>query len=129
MKNENRKFFSLFDIVIIVIVLATSVFSFASVFSRDTDNLTCVVRCDSETVYTVNLDKIEDTVCKKIDCDYPLTVVVEKDCVYVKDACCPDRLCEHSGKIKTENQSIVCLPAKVSVTLLSEENTVDAVVG
>ena len=129
MKKEDRKFFSLFDIVIIVIVLATSVFSFASVFSRDTDNLTCVVRCDSEVVYTVNLDKIEDTVCKKIDCEYPLKVVVEKECVYVKDACCPDKLCEHTGKIYSENQSIVCLPAKVSITLVSDDNTVDAVVG
>lgn len=129
MKKEDRKFFSPLDILIIVIVFAVSVLSFLLVFSRDNDNLTCVVRCDSEVVYTVNLDEVKSSTEKIIDCEYPLKVVVEKECVYVKDACCPDKLCEHTGKIYSENQSIVCLPAKVSITLVSDDNTVDAVVG
>lgn len=127
---EERKFFSLFDILIVFVVIATSVLSFLLVFSRDTDNLTCVVRCDSKVMYRVELSEITDVTEKTIDSEYPLTVVIEDDCVYIKDACCPDKLCEHTGKIHRANESIVCLPAKVSVTLVSSlGDELDAVVG
>lgn len=127
---KERKFFSLFDILIIFIVLAVSVFSFMLVFSRDTDNLTCVVRCDSKEVYSVSLSEITGVCEKTIDSEYPLTIVIENDSVYIKDACCPDKLCEHTGEIHSANQSVVCLPAKVSVTLESGiDSELDAVVG
>lgn len=100
------------------------------VFSRDTDDLTCVVRHDSTVVYSVSLSEITKITEKTIDSQYPLTVVIEKDGVYIKDACCPDKLCEHTGEIHSANQSIVCLPAKVSVTLENgADSELDAVVG
>lgn len=127
---KELKFFSLYDILIIVCVLAVSVLSFMLVFSRDTDNLTCVVRQDSEIVKSIYLSEIKDKTEIKIDSQYPLTVVIENDSVYIKDACCPDRLCEHTGEIHSANQSIVCLPAKVSVTLESGSlSELDVVVG
>ena len=127
---KERKFFSLYDILIIVCVIAVSVLSFMLVFSRDTDNLTCVVRQDSEIVESIDLSEIKDKTEIKIDSQYPLTVVIENDSVYIKDACCPDRLCEHTGEIHSANQSIVCLPAKVSVTLESGSGSeLDVVVG
>ena len=127
---KELKFFSLYDILIIVCVLAVSVLSFMLVFSRDTDNLTCVVRQDSEIVKSIYLSEIKDKTEIKIDSQYPLTVVIENDSVYIKDACCPDRLCEHTGQIHSANQSIVCLPAKVSVTLESGSGSeLDVVVG
>ena len=127
---KERKFFSLYDILIIVCVLAVSVLSFMLVFSRDTDNLTCVVRQDSEIVKSIYLSEIKDKTEIKIDSQYPLTVVIENNSVYIKDACCPDRLCEHTGEIHSANQSIVCLPAKVSVTLESGSGSeLDVVVG
>ena len=127
---KELKFFSLYDILIIVCVLAVSVLSFMLVFSRDTDNLTCVVRQDSEIVKSIYLSEIKDKTEIKIDSQYPLTVVIENDSVYIKDACCPDRLCEHTGEIHSANQSIVCLPAKVSVTLESGSGSeLDVVVG
>ena len=127
---KERKFFSLFDIFIVLIVLATSVLSFLLVFSRESENLTCVIRCDSKVVYKVELSEISDAIEKTIDSEYPLTVVINNDCVYIKNACCPDKLCEHTGELHTANQSVVCLPAKVSVTLESNSgDELDAVVG
>lgn len=46
-----------------------------------------------------------------------LTVVIENGEVYVTDSACPDRICEHSGKISRVNQSIVCLPAGIVITI------------
>lgn len=127
---KERKFFSLFDILIVLVVLAFSILSFMLVFKGDTDNLTCVVRSNSEIVYTIELSKITGVVEKTVESEYPLTVVIENNSVYIKDACCPDKLCEHTGKIKRANESVVCLPAKVSVTLESSNDSyLDAVVG
>ena len=127
---KERKFFSPFDILIILLVITVSVLSFLFVFSRDTENLSCVIRCDSEVVYSVQLSEITDAREKTIDGDYPLTVVIDEDGVRVKAPSCPDKLCEHTGKIHRAYQSIVCLPAKVSVTLESTSSgELDAVVG
>ncbi len=127
---KERKSYSLFDILIVLIVLATRVLSYLLVFSRESENLTCVIRCDSKIVYKVQLSDITDAIEKTIDSEYPLTVVLKNDCVYIKNACCPDKLCEHTGEIYSANQSVVCLPAKVSVTLESNSgDELDAVVG
>ena len=127
---KERRFFSLFDIFIIIAVIAVSVLSFLLVFSKDTDNLTCVVRQNSEVVYSIELSDVSTVTEKTIDGEYPLTIVIERDCVYIKDPCCPDKLCEHTGKIHSANQSVVCLPSKVSVTLeSSSDSELDAVVG
>lgn len=126
---KERKFFSPFDILIIVFVLIMSVLSFLLVFSNDEENLACIIRCDSEIVYSVTLSEITGEVEKTIDGEYPLTVVIESDSVYVKSPGCPDKLCEHTGAITKAGQSIVCLPAKVSVTLESSDSSLDAVVG
>ena len=51
-----------------------------------------------------------------------LTVVIEDGCVWVTDANCPDKTCEHSGKISRAGQSIVCLPNGVTVTVNGESD-------
>lgn len=129
MKKIDRKYFTLFDIGIIVVVLIVSAVCLFSQLNRPTDNLTCVVKVSGEQVYRVSLDSIDDTTEYRVDTQYPLTVIIGSDSVRVVDAHCPDKLCEHSGTITRAGQSIVCLPSKVSVTLISNNSTLDAVVG
>lgn len=41
---------------------------------------------------------------------------------------CPDRICEKHGKISRNGESIICLPHKLVITIISEENRgVDAI--
>lgn len=44
-------------------------------------------------------------------------IVIEDKKVYMKEADCPDRLCVKHGKLLGAQDSIVCLPHKVVVTL------------
>ncbi|MDD6208020.1 MAG: NusG domain II-containing protein [Clostridiales bacterium] len=44
-------------------------------------------------------------------------LVIEDGEVYMKEADCPDRLCVKHGKLLGAQDSIVCLPHKVVVTL------------
>ncbi len=129
MKNKERKLFSLFDVIIILIVIVASAFALVSQFNNEHDNLVCVVRVDGNITNTISLDEITDTKEITVDSLLPVTVVVTSDSVYVESASCPDKLCEHTGEITRSGQSIVCLPAKVSVSLVCDNNSVDAVVG
>ncbi len=49
------------------------------------------------------------------------TVVIENQQAYMKQADCPDHLCQKQGQISHQSESIVCLPNKVVVTVISGE--------
>lgn len=56
------------------------------------------------------------------------TVVIQDGAVSVTQANCPDRVCVHTGEIRYEGQTIVCLPHKLVVKIEGgEEQEVDAV--
>ena len=48
------------------------------------------------------------------------TVVIENGTVYLRDADCPDKLCERE-KLSKGGRSIVCLPNRLSVRIESEK--------
>lgn len=55
-------------------------------------------------------------------------IVIEGARVYMTHSDCPDHICERTGKIKYVGQSIICLPNKLSVTIVGEaEDAVDFV--
>ncbi len=129
MKKSDRKLFAVADAFIILLAVIISAITLVSQLNSKTDELSCVVRVGGETVYTVPLSRVEDTEKFTVDGEFPVTVVMTDAYVYVESASCPDKLCEHTGKISRASQSIVCLPAKVSVTLESSNGDLDAVVG
>lgn len=49
-------------------------------------------------------------------------IVIEGARVYMIHSDCPDHTCERTGKIKYVGQSIICLPNKLSVTIVGESD-------
>lgn len=43
--------------------------------------------------------------------------------VFMKSASCPNQICVHTGKIFKSGQSVVCLPNKVTVTVIGGESS------
>lgn len=84
-------------------------------------------------------DKIQITVGDKLygeyslanDQDIPIvihgevtdTVTIKDGSAYMSEASCPDRLCMKMGKISKDQETIVCLPYKIVVTVISEEES------
>lgn len=55
-------------------------------------------------------------------------LVIEDGYASMIEASCPDKLCVKQKKISKNNETIVCLPNKVVVTIVSNENSdLDAV--
>jgi len=52
--------------------------------------------------------------------DGALTLVIQDKACFVTDSKCPDRVCEHMGKINRVNQKIVCLPQGIVIRISGE---------
>lgn len=60
---------------------------------------------------------------------FSLTVMVEKGQVRVEESTCPDLICQNHVPISRAGEQIVCLPARIVVSVTGEEAEADAVVG
>lgn len=122
-----KSFIKKWDIILIAAALAVSAVLFLSVrfFSSNGDYVTVKVNnftaaklpLDTNTVYEIETDngitnilEISDGAAKMISAD------------------CPDKICVNHRSISKNNETIVCLPNKVLITVVSEqENEVDGV--
>lgn len=63
--------------------------------------------------------------------EYALTLTIEDGEVLVCESSCPDHLCERSGAISKQGESIVCAPAGICIMIrgTQEEGEADAIAG
>ena len=100
------------------------VFTLTRVEGADLPTAAVEVTVDGEVVATYSLFA---------DGEYKLnggtnTIVIEGARVYMTYSECPDHTCERTGKIKYVGESIICLPNKLTVTIVGEaDDTVDFV--
>ena len=91
------------------------------------DGITAAVKVDGNIVYMLPLDKNASVTVEGYQ-GGSNTVVIENGTVYMKDADCPDKLCEKTGKISKNGETIVCLPHRVVVEIQGGEGNVDSLV-
>lgn len=103
------------DAVAILLVLALAGGLIWGFFALEQGSAAEVI-VENETVATLPLSR--DSVYPVESNGYTLTVCVESGEVFVTDADCPDKVCEHTGKVKTKGASIVCAAARVSVRVV-----------
>lgn len=116
MKNENR-FFKKSDLLLFLCVIFLSLLLLFVFFVSKEKGAEITVKVGSQTLGTYSLG--EDREIPIITEHGRNTLVIEGGYAYIKDADCPDRLCVHTGRISKTGESIVCLPHRVSVTVVS----------
>lgn len=110
------------DFIIYFIILSLFIFSLLlSFYSGDKGNLVRVY------------------VDRKIYAEYPITSEIEVNIkgsdgielkmnitdekIYISDSNCPDKVCEKSGNINETNESIICLPGKIVISVFSDNES------
>ena len=92
--------------------------------------LEAVVSVDGSEEFAVSLEGLGRTEHTVSANGYTLTLALFPDGAEMTHADCPTQDCVRTGRVTRPGQSIVCLPARVSVTLAgSAEDGVDAVLG
>ena len=109
-----------------LIIVCAAVFLIIN-FVVKKDGITAAVKVDGNIVYMLPLDKNASVTVEGYQ-GGSNTVVIENGTVYMKDADCPDKLCEKTGKISKNGETIVCLPHRVVVEIQGGEGNVDSLV-
>ncbi|MCL2486264.1 MAG: NusG domain II-containing protein [Oscillospiraceae bacterium] len=78
---------------------------------RDPDRPVALVRVNGGLVASLPLD--HDAECHTGS----LTVAVSGGTARAREASCPDKLCQRQGGISRPGQTIVCLPARTTITI------------
>jgi hypothetical protein len=112
------------DFIAIGVVILLSVIGFLTFTLNQKSGDNVKITVDKQEYGTYPLSK-NDEFNIKTDSGYN-TVVIENGRVYIKDADCRDKYCVNQGKIKSG--SIVCLPHKLVVEVVSDNDSIDAVV-
>ena len=50
------------------------------------------------------------------------TLVIEDGHAYVTGATCPDRTCEHTGRVSRVGERIICLPNKLEIRIVGDSD-------
>ena len=114
-------------VVLAVLLLALGLAARPFLAARTADALTVVVSIDGETVERMPLERYEGGSYESRG--YTVRVAAEGGAVRVAESDCPNQDCVHTGAISRAGQSIVCLPARVAVTLEGASAGYDVIVG
>ena len=113
--------------VLAVLALAGLLAARPFLAAKTAGELTVSISVDGETVERCALSTYEGGTYKSRG--YTLTVEAADGAVYVASSDCPNQDCVHSGAISRAGQSIVCLPARVAVTLEGAASDYDLIAG
>ncbi len=116
------------DLILAAVILAVALSIAGSRYVHQADGSVVVVAVNGEETARYSLHQ-NRKVNIRSDGGYNL-LVIENGSACVQDADCPDRTCVHEGKIRRDGETIVCLPHKVVITVVSDEKSdVDGVSG
>ncbi len=97
-------------IIVAIILMVAYEFFLKSGYSEK-----AVVRSDGNIICEISL--LSDSQTNIESFGYNFTLTVKNGKIAVTYAECPDKVCFHTGYISKPGQTIVCLPAKVTIEL------------
>lgn len=111
--------------VAVTLLLAAAVF-FLFLPGEDPGAAVAEIYLDGQLIYQLPLDTPAQL---EVSGDYHNTVTVRDGKIGVTVSDCPGEDCVHSGAISATGRSIVCLPNRLEIRVVSAPGDVDFVVG
>ncbi|MBE6748598.1 MAG: NusG domain II-containing protein [Ruminococcaceae bacterium] len=114
------------DIILAVIVLVIAAGGILLLNIFRTEGAFAVVKIDGAEAerypLSVNTEAVIETGDNK---EFKNTLVIEDGKAFIRDANCPDKICEGHNKISYKGETIVCLPHKVVIEIVAEDTADD----
>ena len=116
------------DILLITVIATIALFFFLFIhFFIKKDGSMVVVKINGDINYKGSLYQSKELVVDGYQ-GGSNRIVIQDGFVYMADADCPDKLCEHMGKISKTGENIVCMPHRVVVEIVGDGSELDSVV-
>ncbi|MDN6161470.1 MAG: NusG domain II-containing protein [Atopostipes sp.] len=121
------------DLIIIGLLVIISFLPLA-IFANNKSQLTdkdqqiqVVVSVDGEEIHQMELknDHTRETFLYDNGSGHENLIVRDGDEVYIKEASCPDELCVYEGPINQVGETIVCLPHRLLVEIVSTSSAIE----
>lgn len=113
------------DYILIVFLIAISLtpYIFLRTSTGSSENVYAEISIDNEVVQKINIsDPRNLNKSFKFETDHGYnTLLVTNEGISVSDADCPDQICVRAKPIKKSNRVIACLPNKLIVKIIGEE--------
>ncbi|MBR3788589.1 MAG: NusG domain II-containing protein [Clostridia bacterium] len=117
--NNKRKIKNDVILAVIVIAIAATGLLLLNVFK--TEGAFAVVKLDGKETERYPLS-VNTEVVIETENDGKNTLVIEDGKAFIKDATCPDKICEGHSKISFKGETIVCLPHKVVIEIVADDS-------
>ena len=109
----NGKPFNRADIIVYTVLAVVVALVMILVFGGGSGEYVTVTTGSGSKTYPLSKNAV-------INVESHLTVIIEDGKVCVRDADCPDKICERSGKISRSGSMIACLPNGIVITVTKE---------
>lgn len=114
------------DLILIISILLIAGIVYGVTLFTSSNGKRVVVTVDKETVIDESLSKNQELLVPQTNGEN--TILIKNGQVTMKEADCPDQICVLHKAITKSGETIVCLPHKVVVEIISdEESDVDIV--
>lgn len=121
MVNMNNKRKIKNDVILAVIVIAIAATGLLLLNVFKTEGAFAVVKLDGKETERYPLS-VNTEVVIETENDGKNTLVIEDGKAFIKDATCPDKICEGHSKISFRGETIVCLPHKVVIEIVADDS-------
>ena len=120
-KKETNKFLNnKIEKVLWIIILGVAVALFLFLKFSANDGEQVIVKVDKKEIARYDLNTDREVIIDGKN-GGKNTLVIKDGKAYIKDATCPDKLCEHQGKIHMVGQSLICLPNRVVIEITDDK--------
>ncbi len=106
------------DALLLLAVAVAAALGFLWLFTGKEAACTAVVEQNGVEIRRISLQELTQPISLELNGGYPLVLAADREGVWVEDASCPDKTCARTGKITRPGQTVVCLPARISVRLV-----------
>ena len=122
--KQNKKIRNDIFLVIIIFAISLAIFSIFKFSGKKGE--VAEVSVDGKVIASYSLAK-DTTVTISEKSGQENRLVIENGFAKIDYATCPDKICQKHKKISKTNETIVCLPHKLVVKIVSEKQGVDMV--
>ena len=114
------------DILLIIVILLIAGIVFVSYKKEEPDNMVAKVYYEDKLELTIDLNENKEYDVEGYNGN--VHIVVEDKKIKVEEENSPKHLCSKQGFISSSNQTIVCLPNKIVITIEGNDS-IDTVIG
>lgn len=120
--SENRKLKNDIVLAVVIILLATAGLLLFNLLKTEGEFVS--VKIDGVEKYRYSLEEDIDTVIYTGENnEYENNLVIKNGEAFISQANCPDKICAKHRAVSKVNESIVCLPHKLVVEIISSESS------